>query len=322
MIRIKATITELLLEVLVMSILCKPLSYKKIYKCTAEGESSANLPCNKIIINNIKTRRAIVHLVSSSCRIIRFFSIMVLLLTLSINVILLPPPRTSPNLLSSSLSQYIQRAMAQEGETSASTPPSNNTAGSQLAEGNDYLTYENSTYGIKISYPSTWQLVNVTNANDSRFIKIIAFNSPDESAGIGVWTDNSPGNETIDTYLAEDIQNYRQNPDYPNFTLISSDTKNTMFAGIPGFGLLFSYADNDTMRLSKETGTILGDKAYSIVYDSVLSQYSLNEPVLNTMLDSLVINVQKPNLSDISTPTSNNATTSQRSSTSEIIPEI
>jgi hypothetical protein len=111
--------------------------------------------------------------------------------------------------------------MAQEEETPASTPPSNNTAGSQSTESNDYLTYENSTYRIKISYPSTWKVVNVSNANDSRFIKIIAFDSPDENAGIGVWTDNSPGNETIDTFLAEDIQNYRQNPDYPNFTHLS-----------------------------------------------------------------------------------------------------
>jgi hypothetical protein len=247
---------------------------------------------------------------------------MVLLLTLLININIYLPPPSPKVLLSSSLSQYIQRAMAQEGETPASTSPSNNTTGSQSTEGNDYLTYENTTYGIKISYPSTWQVVNVSNANDSRFIKIIAFDSPDESAGISVWTDNSPGNETIDTYLAEDIQNYRQNPDYPNFTLISSDTKNTMFAGIPGYALLFSYVDNGTMRLSKETGTILGDKAYSIVYDSVLSQYSLNEPVLNPMIDSLVINVPKSNQTGIFNPTGGNATASQRSSTSEIIPEI
>jgi hypothetical protein len=124
------------------------------------------------------------------------------------------------------------------------------------------------------------------------------------------------------TYLAEDIQNYRQNPDYPNFTLISSDTKNTMFAGIPGYELLFSYANNYTTGLSKEIGTILGDKACSVVYDSVLSQYSINEPVLNPMIDSLVINVPKSNQTRIFNPTSGNATASQRSSTSEIIPEI
>jgi eukaryotic-like serine/threonine-protein kinase len=218
--------------------------------------------------------------------------------------------------------QYKQQAMAQEEETPASTPPSNNTAGSQSTESNDYLTYENSTYRIKISYPSTWKVVNVSNANDSRFIKIIAFDSPDENAGIGVWTDDSPGNETIDTYLAEDIQNYRQNPDYPNFTLISSDTKNTMFAGIPGYELLFSYANNYTTGLSKEIGTILGDKACSVVYDSVLSQYSINEPVLNPMIDSLVINVPKSNQTRIFNRTGGNATASQRSSTSEIIPEI
>lgn len=76
-----------------------------------------------------------------------------------------------------------------------------------------------------------------------------------------------------------------------------------MFAGIPGYELLFSYANNDTTRLSKEIGTILGDKACSVVYDSVLSQYSINEPVLNPTIDSLVINVPKSNQTGIFNPT-------------------
>jgi len=235
-----------------------------------------------------------------------------LLLTFSINIIILQLGS------SSSLSQYQQQAMAQEGGTS-SLLSSNYTTGSQSIEGS-FRQYENSTYGIKMSYPSTWTIAHVNNTNGSRYTEIVAFDSPDENAHIALWTDIFPRNETLDTYLAETIQNYRQNPNFPNFTVISSDTKNTMFVGIPGYEILYTYTSNGTIYLQKEIGAILGDKAYAVTYNSILSQYSVNEPALNPMIESLVINV--PQLNQTSIPNrSDNATTSSASALSDI-PEI
>jgi hypothetical protein len=170
-----------------------------------------------------------------------------------------------------------------------------------------------------MSYPSTWSIAPVNNTNGSRYTKVVEFESPDKNAHIVLWTDIFPRNETLDTYLAEDIQNYRQNANFPNFTLISSDTKNTIFAGIPGYEVLYTYTNNGTMILQKEIGAILGDKAYAVTYDSILSQYSVNEPALNPMIESLVIDV--PQLNQTSTSSRiNNATTSPGSTL--YIPEI
>jgi hypothetical protein len=235
-----------------------------------------------------------------------------LLMTFSVNIIILLLASSS-----TSLPHYQQQAMAQEMETS-SPSSSNYTTGSQSIEGS-FLQYENSTYGIKISYPSTWTIAHVNNTNGSRYTAIVAFDSPDENARITLWTDFFPRNETLDTYLAETIQNYRQNPNFPNFTVISSDTKNTIFAGIPGYEILYTYTNNDTMYLQKEIGAILGDKAYAVTYNSILSQYSVNEMALNPMIESLVINVPQLNQTSMSSRV-NNATTSPGSTL--YIPEI
>ena len=157
----------------------------------------------------------------------------------------------------------------------------------------DFSTYKNITYGIEIQYPSTWN-VNESLGNNGRNINIVKFvSSLPGSPTLVVSRDHVSPNETVDlyNYLAEVIQDLATRDDLPGFTLILTDIKNTKLAGNAGYELLYSNRDpsSDNVLLNYEIGTIIGDKIYYVTYTATESQYSTYKPIINQMVDSLII---------------------------------
>jgi len=103
--------------------------------------------------------------------------------------------------------------------------------------------------------------------------------------------DSVDPNETADIYLAQIIQNFRQDSNHPDFTIISTDTKNSKLAGIPGYELLYSNKEptSDSILLNDEVGTVIDGKAYCVTYTAAESRYPIYKPAINQMFDSLII---------------------------------
>jgi hypothetical protein len=190
----------------------------------------------------------------------------------------------------------------QSQDASNSTTNTNSTALLEtLVEEENISIYENSTYGIIMAYPSTWEVYTPINSPGDRNIFIVEFNVLDTPASLYVARDIFDQNKTLSTYLAEIVESYSQ--DTPGFTLLSSDIDSAQLAGNPGYSVLFTSGDNETgaITLTKEIGTIIGDTdmVYYVQYVANINQYSLYETVADQMIDSLEIHIQDANVTQI-----------------------
>src|SRR6478672_1966350 len=160
-----------------------------------------------------------------------------------------------------------------------------------------FATYENSTYGIKINYPSTWN--KVTPYSDEKYTTVFVqeFDKPESTAYVIVGVDYFNFEATPSTYLARLIQNYRTQ--LKDFTLLSSDLNSVQLAGIPGYEILYTYTgNNDEVILTRQLGAVIPgtSTAYQITYSAEVTEYPGSEDNLNTMIDSIELNLKGANV--------------------------
>jgi hypothetical protein len=186
--------------------------------------------------------------------------------------------------------------MAQTSISNASSFAPSNLPFKQIQNVN-FIAYNNSTYGIKISYPSNWKVSDkLENANNTRNIDIVKFYLPQEGPSFTLSRDTINKKEDQNTYLAETIQSYRNNiAGIPNFTVIKTNANDSILVGQTGYELLYSYSRTKgstiDMFLGDEIGALIGDKVYYATYLAKISDYSIYRPIIDKMLDSLEINI-------------------------------
>jgi hypothetical protein len=172
-------------------------------------------------------------------------------------------------------------------------------------ESNDILLYENSSYGISVLYPASWDQFQPINDPESRTTFITQFEPMDISgtALFAVARDTFSLNETLDTYLAETVQSYRGNT--LNFTLISTaispDTATPpVLAGNPAYSLLYSHTNPDSgaMLLTQEVGTIIPDTnmVFYVYYTADIPNYNQFIDDALSIADSLEIHLTNLNI--------------------------
>ena len=164
-----------------------------------------------------------------------------------------------------------------------------------------FSLYRNSTFGITIQYPSTWLLndkhLSAANYTYGDIQEIIEINprSAHIFPSFSLFVGSIRPNTTLNAYLGNTIQSYRDDPTgFPNFTLISN-TKNIMLAGNPGYEISYSYDIKPYTVLAIEIGTFIDDKVYEITYLSDAKQYDSFLPDINKMIDSLRLNIHESN---------------------------
>ncbi len=174
----------------------------------------------------------------------------------------------------------------------------NNGTGSASANttSSPMLMYSNSSYGVNMTYPATWKVVNNISAiNSSRTVYVVEFDSPaGPTVSLGIDTFNAT--ETPDTYVAESVQAYRNNPSvYQNFTLIKTNTDiNPMLGQSPSYTIWYSTVnDNGNLLLNKEFGTLIGTKVYFTTYTARTADFALYEPIADHVAQSLVISTNQ-----------------------------
>jgi hypothetical protein len=134
----------------------------------------------------------------------------------------------------------------------------------QTTSGNatKFLQYENSTYGIKMQYPSHWRVEGPSNSS------IVASFYPQlNNAGyVTVQINNLTTNSTPDQYLNSlmlgDEADYKN---FPDIRFNQNTTNSIVLAGHPGYLLNGTFRDptSDALQRFTNIGTIIGDKEYS-----------------------------------------------------------
>jgi tetratricopeptide (TPR) repeat protein len=157
--------------------------------------------------------------------------------------------------------------------------------GNNTTPGNatNFLEYENSTYGIKMQYPSNWRVEGASNSSI-----VASFYPQRNNAGYvmvdiqNLTTNYTPG-QYLNSLILGDSADYKG---FPDIRFNQNTTNNIILAGHPGYLLNGTFRDpsSDTLQRFTNIGTIIGDKLYSIIYYSPAETY----PVYNTIYDQMI----------------------------------
>jgi hypothetical protein len=123
----------------------------------------------------------------------------------------------------------------------------------------DFLTYDNSAYGIKIKYPSNWSFEYGVNPVCDTVIDIIGIYPPIAiDSNIITYLQVGIGCKitTIDLLARNAINGWRANQD---FELVSANAQ-TNLAGRPGYAIVFKHLYNGLDSKTLQLGTISDNK--------------------------------------------------------------
>lgn len=161
---------------------------------------------------------------------------------------------------------------------------------------NDFLTYENATYGVKISYPSDWTYYGT--AESGGFIDIVTFQAPFEgrtdlsSALFIVSRDTLPSDKSMSLkdYVDIIIDNNRLSD--PNYKVVESSTDGSIsLVGRPAYRIMSTTILDGIPYQTQEIGSIIGNEVYLVTYDAEEAEFSKYQPVAQDMINSFQINV-------------------------------
>jgi hypothetical protein len=141
-----------------------------------------------------------------------------------------------------------------------------------------FVTYDNSTRGIKIDYPKDWTVIDQFG---------LRFFSPKENDSDtfreGLLVSKGPhGNQSIDKLAAGVLAIY--NSSLPNFKLIES--KGLTFHGNPAENLIYTFnPGNGTIKVL-ESGATENNSIYIFQYRAQENKFDSYLPTIQRMIDS------------------------------------
>ena len=140
-----------------------------------------------------------------------------------------------------------------------------------------FLTYVNSTYGIKMQVPSNWDLQEVGNRLNDSSITIIRL-TPSFEIHRSFDTDPSDGstyldineqkyfrNMSLDSLMKNNINIIKNDKNTSDFKLMSSTT-DAILAGQKAYTLVYASTYNGLITITMDSATLCGDRIYSATY--------------------------------------------------------
>ena len=140
-----------------------------------------------------------------------------------------------------------------------------------------FLTYVNSTYGIKMQVPSNWDLQEVGNRLNDSSITIIRL-TPSFDIHRSFDTDPSDGstyldineqkyfrNMSLDSLMKNNINIIKNDKNTSDFKLMSSTT-DAILAGQKAYTLVYASTYNGLITITMDSATLCGDRIYSATY--------------------------------------------------------
>ena len=149
----------------------------------------------------------------------------------------------------------------------------------------NFQAYENTTYGIRVQYPTGWTVADYEETPDNRITGVLKLHNNSSTISyenLEILINNFPVG-ALNEYLANTIITYLQNNE--NFMLLDSGT-NTTLAGNPAYKLLYNESIDGVPVKVMEVGTIIGNKAYYIQYSAEPEQYSKNIKIAQDVINS------------------------------------
>jgi eukaryotic-like serine/threonine-protein kinase len=167
---------------------------------------------------------------------------------------------------------------------------------SDQRNGNDnkMLTYENSTYGIRMQYPSNWhkeENLSSGSDNNSMLVDVVKFSSPTKNASdtlsesLDLKIDNISDIQptTLAKYANNSIEDLTK-----DFDVIKLD-RNASLSDNPAYKLVYNGAEEGVNLQAMLILTIKGDKAYIISYNAEPTKFAYYLPTLQKMINSFQI---------------------------------
>jgi eukaryotic-like serine/threonine-protein kinase len=153
------------------------------------------------------------------------------------------------------------------------------------------LTYQNSTFGIKIQYPSNWEKQENGTRQDTH-TDLVTFTPPtiNSNASLTVTVDDiadSPGT-TLAQYASDEIGSLKQQYANNDFKMIESKSS-IILAGLPAYRIVYTSVDQNTTTKDMEIGAIKGHKVYILTYEAGPNEYDKYLPIALKMIDSFQI---------------------------------
>jgi hypothetical protein len=146
------------------------------------------------------------------------------------------------------------------------------------------LTYENSSYGIKIQYLSTWEKQE-NGTKQGSVIDAVSFLPPtiNSNASLDISIDDISDEKgiTLAQYANNSIGDLKHS--LKDFKLISSNI-NSVLAGLSAYKSIYTYTDENTTFKDLEVGTIKGDKVYILAYEAGLNEYDKYLPTIQQLI--------------------------------------
>jgi hypothetical protein len=153
----------------------------------------------------------------------------------------------------------------------------------------NFVTYENSTYGIKLQYPSSWDKEENGTRQDTETDIVTFFpHAGNSNASLDVIIDDISDEKGIPLtqYATDSLSDLKQS--LKNFKLTGSTTNNVL-SGLPAYKSIYTYSGENTIFKDIEIGTIKANKAYILTYEAGVNEYDRYLPIIQKAIDSFQI---------------------------------
>jgi eukaryotic-like serine/threonine-protein kinase len=174
--------------------------------------------------------------------------------------------------------------------------PQSVSAATTTMKNPNFLAYQNSTYGVKIQYPSSWGVQTGANTLDEKGNLVQPIDIADIAPPIeldpnavayfqvGVEQQLTPTNtKNIDLYLRNIINGYRFNS--TDFHLTSATTHATL-AGRQAYSLVFTDTYQGFPTKTMIRGIVNGDKDYYLLFTAEAAKFDSFLPTIQKMINS------------------------------------
>jgi eukaryotic-like serine/threonine-protein kinase len=153
---------------------------------------------------------------------------------------------------------------------------------------NKLETYQNSSYGIRIQYPSDWEKQENGTKQDTQ-TNVVTFFPQASNASFDIAIDDITDEKgiTISQYSGNSIDDLRQSA--KDFKLVESNTTGVFLAGLPAYKLVYTSTDQTNSLKTMEIGAIKDNKAFVVTYEAGTAEYDKYLPRILGMISSFTI---------------------------------
>jgi hypothetical protein len=145
-----------------------------------------------------------------------------------------------------------------------------------------------------MQYPSDWRVEGAAATDPTQTVASL-YPQTDYASYVRAQIENLTKKLTPDQYLIGVMRWDEADKDFPDIKFTQNTTNNIVLAGHPGYLLSGTYRDPTSDALQKFTnvGTIIGDKAYSVIYYSPAYTYPVYLPTFTQIIKSFEVIPQK-----------------------------